>query len=178
MLRSGLVASVALLLAVGPAAGATLQIDAPWQTSGSNTGSVGVAGLTATSAHWGPDFGDQSGIYGNAGFGALALPVGTIGDFFRINLGASARNDTFTIVFADPIQDPIFYLIDLQGVGGTVTVTGGGTTFTANADGVWNANVFSVTNGFPTGGSASGAVQYQARSPRDRRSPSCSTTAS
>lgn len=159
MLRSGVV--LALFLAAAPVGAATLQIGTPWQTSGSNTGTVGSAALTASSSHWGPDFGDQSSVYGSSAFGVLAQPGGTLGDFFRINLGASARTDTFTITFSDAIQDPVFYLIDLQGIGGTVTVTAGGTTFTHNADSTWNGNVLTVTNGYPSGGSASAAVQYQ-----------------
>lgn len=154
-------ALVVFLLSAGPAAAASLQITTPYQSTGTNSGSVGAAGLTATSTRWAADFGDQSGVYAGGFFGALDLAPGTVGDFFRINLGSSAGlTDTFTITFTSAIQDPILYLIDAQGTNGTITVTPGGSTFVSDSDSVWNGNVLTVTNGFPSG-TAFAAVKYQ-----------------
>jgi hypothetical protein len=162
MLLSRCCWSAVLSLALAAQAGAdALQIDTPWQTSGSNTGRLGALGVSASASHWGSDFGDQSSIYANAAFGALAL-AGTIGDFLRIDLDlASARTDTLRITLSDPLVDPIFYVIDPDGVGATITVTPGGTVFTTNADSVWAGDVLTVTSGFIEG-TAGGlaAVQY------------------
>jgi hypothetical protein len=152
---------VAFLLAASPAAAASLQIATPYQSTGTNAGSVGATGLTATSTRWAADFGDESGVYAAGLFGALDLAPATVGDFFRINLGSSSGlTDTFTITFTSMIEDPILYLIDVQGTGGTITVTLGGSTFVNDTDSVWNGNVLTVTNGFPSG-SAFAAIKYQ-----------------
>ena len=154
-----LLAALALALA-GPAAGATLQVDPPWNFTGANTGSVGAVRVTASAApRWGAAFGDQSTFYSSSVFGALALPPGNVGDFFRADLGtgtSAGLTTTITVTFLDPVTDPIFYLIDLNAVGATVTVSPGGTLFTTTATASWAGNVLAMTSGTR----ADAAVQY------------------
>ncbi len=159
--RAGSVSFLVLALAHAASA-ATLQIDPPWATpSGANSGSVGGARVSATaSTGWGTGFGDESSIYSSAAFGALALPAGSVGDFLRVDLGTqtpSGLSSTITVTLVDALQDPIFYLIDLNGVGATVTVTPGGSVFTSTPAAAWSGNLLSMTSGTRL----DAAVQYQ-----------------
>jgi hypothetical protein len=176
MLRRASSTSLLALVLAGAASGATLQIDTPWNLSGANTGSVGGTALSATaSTGWSPAFGDESAIYAYAGFGSLALPAGSVGDFFRIDLGTQAPaglTSTLTVTLAGALEDPIFYLIDLNGVGATVTVSPGGSSFTTTAEGTWNGNLLTMSSGtrldaavqysgvFPAGSVFSFAIDY------------------
>lgn len=163
--RGVAVAILALSLSFGAASASatTLQIDPPWQTAGPNTGSVGATNLTATLVNdlWsGGGFVDENGNYQNAGHGSLAMP-GAVGDFFVLSLGSSPGGlvDTMTITLGGALDDPIFYFSDLDAVGGTLTVSPGGSVFESNADGVWNGNTLTVLNG-GAGRGAIAAVQY------------------
>ena len=73
-----------IFVAAQPAAAAplVLQVDAPWQTSGENTGSVGTSAVSASSANdrwWADGFIDEGAPYADSSiFGSLAL-AGAIG---------------------------------------------------------------------------------------------------
>ena len=150
-----------LALALGSSASAaTLQVNPPWNTTGTNTGSVGSVAVSATaSPRWGAAFGDQSTFYASSVYGALALP-GQVGDFFRADVGTGTTaglTTTITVTFLSAIQDPIFYLVDLNAVGGKVTVSPGGSLFTTTATASWSGNVLTMTSGTR----ADAAVEYQ-----------------
>ena len=162
-----IVAALAVALPISVVAAASsatvLQIDAPWQTSGSNTGSVGTTGLSASLDNdlWGASgFVDENGSYGSSAYGSLALP-GEVGDFFVVSLGSTPGGlvDTMTITLSGTLDDPIFYFSDLDAIGGTLTVQPGGSVFENNGDGVWNGNTLTVLNG-GNGLGAVAAVQY------------------
>jgi hypothetical protein len=155
--------ALSLSFAGAGASATTLQIDPPWQTAGPNTGSVGATNLTATLTNdlWSASgFVDENGNYQNAGHGSLAI-AGAVGDFFVLSLGSSPGGlvETMTITLGGPLDDPIFYFSDLDAVGGTLTVSPGGSVFESNADGVWNGNTLTVLNG-GSGFGAIAAVQY------------------
>jgi len=152
------------LLAACQLHAAALQVDEPWQTTGSNTGTVGNAALTAVSAQnrWESEFRNNDiGVYTlvNA-FGSNALPAGTIGDLFTLRVGPFL-SDTFTITLNDAIIDPIFYFVDLDADGSSITVPDGGTNFTNNSDAQWNGNTLLKLSDLPMGSPGGfGAVKY------------------
>jgi hypothetical protein len=83
-------------VAVRPAAAVpvVLQVDAPWQTSGPNTGSVGTSAVSASSANdrwWSGGFIDENVPYADASiFGSLAL-AGATGDGFVLEFTEGRR---------------------------------------------------------------------------------------
>jgi len=162
--RVRLAGALALALA-GPASGATLQIDPPWNFTGTNTGLVGAVRVSAAAVpRWGAAFGDQSTIYMSSVFGALALPSGNLGDFLRADLGtgtSAGLTTTITVTFLDAVANPTFYLIDLNALGATVTVSPGGSLFTTTASATWIGNVLTTTSSART----DAAVQYQGTFP-------------
>ena len=72
------------------------------------------------------------------------------------------QTDTLTITLNGPIQDPIFYIWDIDAPGATLTVSPGDTTFVCDLDCVWNGNTATTTVGAPgpQGTSGSPAVEY------------------
>lgn len=151
------------LIGMSQAHAAALQIDEPWQSTGSNTGTVDGAALTATASRWRNDFSNDTALYPRTDlWGTNALPAGTIGDFFSLQFGPNT-SDTLTITLNAPLTDPIFYIADLDVIGSSVTVTGptSGTNFTNNADSEWVGNTLNTLAGAPqerTG--AFGTVQF------------------
>lgn len=139
-----------------------LQVDTPWMTSGTNSGSVGTTGVTATSSNnrWNSDFGDDRTFWGRMDlYGPLALDVGTPGDTFVLSFGPGTM-DTLTIELSGSLMDPIFFINDIDIAGASVTVSPGGTAFFASTDGVWNGNTLTSVGGAPETLGAFGAVQY------------------
>ncbi len=156
-----LLALIAGLVGMSQAQAAALQIDEPWQSTGSNTGTVDGAALTATASRWRGDFNNDTPLYARPDlWGANALPAGTIGDFFSFQFGANT-SDTVTVTLNAALTNPIFYIGDLDVIGATVTVSSNGTNFTSNADGEWVGDTLNVLSGAPqetTGAFAT--VQY------------------
>lgn len=150
------------LLVASPALGTQiLQINDPWSTTGSNTGTVGAAGTTATSAtdKWNPlGFIDENGSYTDvARYGPLALASGSFGDFLNLRLEAG-DTDLVTIVFDIAVINPTFFIGDIDRDLASVTVSPGGTTFTSNTDASWSGDTLSAVT--PAGIGGAGAVQY------------------
>ena len=141
----------------------TLEIDTPWNTSGLNTGAVGAASVKGVSANdlWYSSFNDNVNAYGMADlFGTLALPPGTLGDFFRLGF-LPGQTDTLTITLLDTLENPIFYIADMDVVGTSVTVLTGGGLKTNNADSQWIGDTLTTLSGSHQGtNGAFGAVQY------------------
>jgi hypothetical protein len=133
------------ILLLSPAALAvplTLQVDTPWQTSGINTGSLGTSQFEASSSRWATSFTADWAGYGSSGlFGSLARELGVVGDFMTLSL-VTGVSDTLTITFHGPVLDPIFYFIDLNSPGSTLTIPSGGDTFTSSGGAVWNGDIF------------------------------------
>lgn len=140
----------ALLVSAQAQAGA-LQVDDPWQTVGSNTGSVDGVSLTASlqNDQWRNVYSDDTTLYPRTDlWGANALPAGIVGDFFSHTFQANT-DDTLTITLGGTLTDPTFFIGDLDVVGSSVTVTGpaGERIYTNNVDGEWNDNVLTTLAG-------------------------------
>jgi hypothetical protein len=152
--------TLAVAAARADAAPVALTGNLPYQATGANTGTVGGIPVSATSASnlWYTGF--LARDYGASIWGSLALP-GVGGHMFGV-VYASGSLDTVTITLGGPIQDPTFYIIDIDGVGATVTVSPGGTTFVCVVDCTWSGNVATVNLGAPgpQGTSGSPAVRY------------------
>lgn len=138
-------------LVTGVVQAGPLQIDEPWQTTGSNTGSVDGVPLTATlqNDRWRGVFNADTTLYTRADlwFGN-ALPAGAVGDFFSLTFQDNT-DDVMTLVLNGALTDPIFYFGDLDVVGSSVTVNGpaGDRIYTNNADSEWNGNVLTTLAG-------------------------------
>jgi hypothetical protein len=148
----GIAAALALALAWLPhdADALVLQIDTPWNTSGTNTGSVGTTPVTATTANdsWSASFGDEL-TFTYDWFdllGALSAPPGTVGDLFALSF-APGDTEVLTLTLGAPLEDPTIILVDLDVVGASVTVSPGGDVFTANLDGQWAGDTLTVLAG-------------------------------
>jgi hypothetical protein len=152
----------ACLFGAGLVRAGGVQIDEPWQTTGSNTGNVDGAALTATSAgdSWLATLNNNdTTLYQRADlFGSNAIP-GTIGDFFGLGF-RPGDTDTFTITLNAPLTDPIIFIGDLDVVGSSVTVPTGAVNLTSNADGEWNGLTLTALRGAPDATGAFGAVLY------------------
>jgi hypothetical protein len=158
------VAVALIMLASGSAGADTLQIDTPFNSTGTNAGSVGTTPLTATSAtnSWRSSFNDDVTTYSRSDlFGFLAVPASEPpGDFLPFQYSQLAADiDTITITLQAPIIDPIFFISDIDALGVVVTVSPGATAFSSNANGTWEGNAFTATAGSTAPG-AFGAVQY------------------
>jgi hypothetical protein len=138
-------------LAMGVAQAGPMQVDEPWQTTGSNTGSVDGVPLTGTlqNDQWRGVFNADTTLYArpNLWF-ENALPTGTVGDFFSLTFQDNT-DDVMTIVLNGTLTDPIFYFGDLDVVGSSVTVNGppGDRIYTNNIDSEWNGNVLTTLAG-------------------------------
>lgn len=157
----GALLGLAWIGAAQPAVSAVLRVDQPGQTSGPNTGSVGATAVSGSSANnlWrDPPFLGRN--YFDPVWGSLALS-GESGHMFGV-VYASGLLDTFTITLNGPIQDPIFYFLDLDGPGATITVPSGGTTFVCQLDCAWSGDTATILLGAPgpQGTSGHAAVQY------------------
>lgn len=140
----------AMLVSAQAEAGA-LQIDEPWQTVGSNSGTVDASSLTASlqNDQWRGAFSDDTTLYSRPDlWGANALPAGVLGDFLSLTFQTNT-DDTMTIVLGGALTDPIFFIGDLDVVGSSVTVTGppGDRFYTNNVDSEWNGNVLTTLAG-------------------------------
>jgi hypothetical protein len=159
----------ALLLGVWLVPGAaaalvtTLQVTAPWQTTGPNTGFVGAVPITAVSPgnHWTGTFGDNSSGYASTGtYGSLAAPAGTLGDFLIVSY-LTDQVESVTLTLGGTLVDPVLLIGDIDIVGASVTVTPGGDVKTNSVDGVWSGDTLTALAGVLQGApGASGAVRY------------------
>ena len=165
--------SVAAILAVSvsAASAATLQIESDnppnWdRLSTIQTGTVGDVRVEAstTLGVWNTTFNDENtiGYTREAYFGDLSQPAGTTGDQFN----QAVRNGnlfTTSIMFLDEIVDPIFYILDIDLVGASVTFTGGWSSIHVSADGSLFENTITALSGVlqdPATPGAHAAVQY------------------
>ena len=156
-----------LFLNVSPASAVVLQISTPeaapnWnENSATQTGFVGTTpvSVTTTNLPWNTTFGDESGFYQSGGYGSLAQPAGTIGDFFNM---AIADGDIWstTVTLGGSLLDPIFYIFDIDAVNATVLFPSGGSVFEVNADGSFSGDTLTALSGFPNTFGADAAVKY------------------
>jgi hypothetical protein len=133
------------------AAAETLEIDEPWMTSGSNTGTVGSSAVTLTSSgdRWLGTFTNDSTLYARTDlFGSGAQLPGTRGDFASLTFGPGV-SDRFEVSLSGPLLDPIFFIGDLDMAGASVTLSQSGATLTSNADGEWTGDTLTVLSGAP-----------------------------
>jgi hypothetical protein len=140
-----------VLLVTAQAQAGALQVDDPWQTAGSNTGTVDGVSLTATlqNDQWRSVYSNDTDLYPRTDlWGANALPAGIVGDFFSHTFQDNT-DDTLTIVLGAALTNPIFFIGDLDVVGSSVTVNGpqGDRVYTNNADSEWNGNVLTTLFG-------------------------------
>jgi hypothetical protein len=161
---SAALATVALTSTSGAQAFA-LHVNAPWNITGINTGTLRTVALVAVAAnnHWGAAPIDDSDLYTRADLiGSLAAASPESGDFFVLSFGPG-QTETLTITNdgSSAALNPVFVIGDVDIPGATVTVTDGGDLFTNNADALWTGNVLSVLSGSEQGTiGAWAAVQY------------------
>jgi hypothetical protein len=167
----GIAAGLALALAWLPldAHALVLQIDAPWNTTGPNTGSVGATPVTASLANdsWSASFGDEL-TFTYDWFdllGSLAAPPGTVGDLFGLTFGPG-DTEVLTLTLGAPLADPTIILVDLDAVGASVSVSAGADVFTVNFDGQWVGDTLTVLAGEEPGFAGAWAgVRYAGMAP-------------
>lgn len=156
-----------LFASIATAAPLTLQLDLPWKTSGSNTGTVGAVSIVATSSgnRWeSMPILDQSYV-STSQFGTLSPPSGTVGDMFRMSYSGGAVDD-LVITLNGALTNPVFLIVDIDLVGARVTATPSPSVLTNNADGFWSGSTLTATSGVVQGTSgAFGAIQYQGTLP-------------
>jgi hypothetical protein len=148
----------------------TLQIaaDSPpdWDANATTqTGTVGSVRVEATSTDtvpWNSTFNDDHNLYARAYNGSLAQPDGTVGDAFN-NVISNGDDFQVDIKFLDSIEDPIFYVIDIDMVGGRVSFNSGWDSIELSDDAELDGDsVYSISGAFsdPFTLGASFAVQY------------------
>jgi len=162
MNRSWCMGLLAVLAVSLDAMSEPLQIDPPWNVTGTTSGTVNGTTMTAVSAgdHWGTAFNDESAVYSDTTlFGELTLPSGAVGDAFNLSYAQAPGGpvDLVTITLGGPLEDPIFYIWDIDNIDANVTVSPGGSVFTSNAEASWDGDTLTAT-GRERGGF--GAVQY------------------
>jgi hypothetical protein len=146
-----------------------LQVDAPWNTSGTHSGSVGPSPLQAALLNdsWSPTFGDELISFYDWFdlLGSLAAPAGTVGDTFGLTF-EPGDSDVLTLTLGGPLQDPTLLLVDLDIPGASVTVSPGGDLVTGNFEAEWSGNTLTALSGSEPGlAGAWGAVRYDGIAP-------------